>query len=100
MAKVDNAATAQPNGLKWFKVAEDGLDGSGQWGVDRMINSGGWVDFTLPSCIAPGNYLLRHEIIALHSASKQGQAQFYMVSPKPYLSPRIIHVYGLGELSC
>ncbi|KAL1595607.1 hypothetical protein SLS59_008245 [Nothophoma quercina] len=77
-AKVDNAATASPNGLKWFKVAEDGLDGSGQWGVDRMINNNGWVDFTLPTCIAAGDYLLRAEIIALHSASKQGEAQFYM----------------------
>ena len=57
---------------------EDGLDGSGQWGVDRMINNGGWVDFTLPSCIAPGDYLLRAEIIALHSDSKQGEAQFYV----------------------
>jgi cellulase len=26
----------------------------------------------------PGNYLLRAEIIALHSASKQGEAQFYV----------------------
>jgi len=78
MAKVDNAATAQPNGLKWFKVAEDGLDGSGQWGVDRLISSGGWMDFTMPTCVAPGNYLLRAEIIALHSASSQGGAQFYM----------------------
>ncbi|KAJ4363771.1 hypothetical protein N0V95_000965 [Ascochyta clinopodiicola] len=78
MAKVSNAATASPSGLKWFKVAEDGLDNSGQWGVDRMINNNGWVDFTLPSCIAPGDYLLRAEIIALHSASKSGEAQFYM----------------------
>jgi lytic cellulose monooxygenase (C1-hydroxylating) len=44
-----------------------------------MISNGGWVDFTMPSCVAPGNYLLRAEIIALHSASNQGQAQFYMV---------------------
>jgi len=78
MAKVDNAASTGTSGLKWFKVYEDGLDGSGQWGVDRMINNGGWVDFTLPSCVAPGNYLLRAEIIALHSASKQGEAQFYV----------------------
>ncbi|KAF2176419.1 lytic polysaccharide monooxygenase [Zopfia rhizophila CBS 207.26] len=78
MAKVDNAATAQPNGLKWFKVFEDGLDGSGKWGVDRMIASGGWVDMTMPQCVAPGQYLLRAEIIALHSAKNQGQAQFYM----------------------
>ncbi|KAF2267678.1 glycoside hydrolase family 61 protein-like protein [Lojkania enalia] len=78
MAKVDNAATATGQGLKWFKVFEDGLDGSGKWGVDRMIQSGGWVDMTMPTCIAPGNYLLRAEIIALHSASYQGQAQFYI----------------------
>lgn len=77
-AKVDNAATASPSGLKWFKVAEDGLDSSGQWGVDRLISNGGWVDFTLPSCVAPGDYLLRAEVIALHSASKSGEAQFYM----------------------
>lgn len=37
MAKVDNAATASPAGLKWFKVFEDGLDGVGKWGVDRMV---------------------------------------------------------------
>ncbi|KAF2707432.1 lytic polysaccharide monooxygenase [Pleomassaria siparia CBS 279.74] len=78
MAKVDNAATAQPSGLKWFKVFEDGLDGSGKWGVDRMIEGGGWVDFNMPTCVAPGQYLLRAEIIALHSAKTQGQAQFYM----------------------
>jgi cellulase len=79
-AKVDNAATASPSGLKWFKVSEDGLDASGQWGVDRLINNNGWVDFNLPTCIAPGDYLLRAEIIALHSASTAGQAQFYVVS--------------------
>jgi cellulase len=84
MASVSNAASASPSGLKWFKVADDGLDqGAGTWGVDRMISNGGWVDFTLPSCVAPGQYLLRAEIIALHSASKQGQAQFYMVSGEP-----------------
>ncbi|KAF2685798.1 lytic polysaccharide monooxygenase [Lentithecium fluviatile CBS 122367] len=78
MAKVDNAASASGQGLKWFKVFEDGLDGSGKWGVDRMISAGGWVDMTMPSCVAPGQYLLRAEIIALHSASKPSQAQFYI----------------------
>ncbi len=33
--------------------------------------------FTIPSCLAPGFYLVRHEIIALHSAWAQGEAQFY-----------------------
>lgn len=77
MAKVSNAASTGTTGLQWFKVSEDGLSG-GQWAVDRMIAAGGWHYFTMPSCIAPGNYLLRAELIALHSASSTGQAQFYM----------------------
>ncbi|KAH7393843.1 glycosyl hydrolase family 61-domain-containing protein [Phaeosphaeria sp. MPI-PUGE-AT-0046c] len=78
MAKVDNAASASTSGQKWFKVYEDGLDSSGSWGVDRMISNGGWVDFNVPTCVAPGQYLLRAEIIALHSATKSQGVQFYM----------------------
>ncbi|KAK0735284.1 glycosyl hydrolase family 61-domain-containing protein [Lasiosphaeria miniovina] len=77
LAKVDNAATAGTTGLKWFKIAENGLNG-GTWAVDSMIANQGWHYFSMPSCIAPGNYLMRVEIIALHSASTQGLAQFYM----------------------
>ena len=33
---------------------------------------------TIPSDIAPGQYLLRAETIALHTASQPGGAQFYM----------------------
>ncbi|TEA14873.1 putative endo-beta-1,4-glucanase D [Colletotrichum sidae] len=77
LAKVDNAATTGTSGLKWFKVAEAGLSGS-TWAVDTMISNGGWHYFTLPTCVAPGDYLLRVELIALHSASSQGGAQFYM----------------------
>lgn len=32
---------------------------------------------TLPSNIAPGNYIIRHEIIALHLANTLGGAEFY-----------------------
>lgn len=32
---------------------------------------------TIPASIAPGNYILRHEIIALHGAYDVGGAQFY-----------------------
>ncbi|KAK1981813.1 family 61 glycosyl hydrolase [Colletotrichum cereale] len=77
LAKVDNAASTGTSGLKWFKVAEAGVSGS-TWAVDTMISNGGWHYFTLPSCVAPGDYLLRVEIIALHNAPSQGGAQFYM----------------------
>lgn len=79
LAKVDNAATASKTGLKWFKIWEDTFDTSSkQWGVDHMIANQGMVNFNLPQCIAPGDYLMRVEILALHSASKAGGAQFYM----------------------
>ncbi|KAG2021367.1 endoglucanase II [Coprinopsis cinerea AmutBmut pab1-1] len=77
LAKVDNAANASPSGLRWFKVAEEGLN-NGQWGVDTMIRNNGWQYFTMPQCIAPGHYLMRIELIALHSAYSQGGAQFYL----------------------
>lgn len=77
LAKVSNAGTADPTGLTWFKISSDGLT-NGQWGVDNMIAGGGWNYFTIPSCLASGNYLMRVEIIALHNAYSSKGAQFYM----------------------
>jgi hypothetical protein len=62
----------------WFKIAEDAFDGT-KWGVDRLIAAAGVQTITIPQCIAPGQYLLRGELIALHSASSSKGAQFYMV---------------------
>ncbi|KAI8631163.1 glycoside hydrolase family 61 protein [Xylariaceae sp. FL1651] len=79
LAKVDNAATASKTGLKWFKIWEDTFDTSSKkWGVDNMIANQGWTKFTMPQCIAPGDYLMRVEILALHSAKSNMGAQFYM----------------------
>ena len=59
-----------------FKIWQDTFDtGSKTWGVDTMIKGQGWVYFKLPSCVAPGQYLLRGETLALHSANKPNQAQ-------------------------
>ncbi|KAG7294175.1 hypothetical protein NEMBOFW57_004245 [Staphylotrichum longicolle] len=78
LARVDNAATASPNGLRWFKISEEGLDTStGRWAVDSMIAAGGWSYATIPRCLAPGHYLLRQELLALHSAYNRLGAQFY-----------------------
>ena len=74
---MNNAATTGTTGLQWFKIGEDGLN-NGKWAVDTMIANGGWHYVTVPSCVAPGEYLLRIELIALHSAGSQAQAQFYM----------------------
>ncbi|KAG6861018.1 hypothetical protein C0995_004871 [Termitomyces sp. Mi166 len=78
LAAIPDATQSTVTGLKWFKIYEDGLSADGTWGVDRLIANKGKVTFTIPSCIPPGQYLLRHEIIALHGASTYPGAQFYM----------------------
>ncbi|KAJ9622466.1 hypothetical protein H2203_006689 [Taxawa tesnikishii (nom. ined.)] len=67
--------------LKWFKIDEGGLVSDttvpGTWASDQLIaNNNSWTS-TIPSDIAPGNYVARHEIIALHSAGTAGGAQNY-----------------------
>jgi hypothetical protein len=41
------------------------------------MKSGGIATYTIPKCLAPGYYLVRHEIIALHSAYTYLGAQVY-----------------------
>lgn len=62
-------ADAKTNGAGgvWTKLYESGLE-NGVWAVQTLIQNKGKVSFTLPSSIAPGNYLLRAEIIALHES--------------------------------
>ncbi|KAM7199419.1 Glycosyl hydrolase family 61 domain containing protein [Rhypophila sp. PSN 637] len=67
--------------LDFFKISEAGLiDGSsapGRWASDELISNGnGWM-VKIPSNIKPGFYLLRHEIIALHSGNQPNGAQNY-----------------------
>ncbi|KAK6225843.1 glycosyl hydrolase family 61 [Colletotrichum tabaci] len=59
--------------LKFFKIAEKGLTG-GSWATDELAGNGDKWDVTIPSDIAPGSYVLREDIIALHS---RDGAQFH-----------------------
>ncbi|KAG8898756.1 hypothetical protein FRC00_002336 [Tulasnella sp. 408] len=84
MAKVSDSSTAAGSTASWFKVAQSGLitaDATTQtyyWATDAMNDNCGKVTFTIPSSIAPGDYLLRAEVIALHVAGGSGGAQHYM----------------------
>ncbi|KAL2830938.1 lytic polysaccharide monooxygenase [Aspergillus pseudoustus] len=76
-----DCSTVDKTTLEWFKIGESGLiDGSsapGTWASDDLIaNNNSWTS-TIPSSIAAGNYVLRHEIIALHSAGNENGAQNY-----------------------
>ncbi|KAG9088427.1 Esterase/lipase/thioesterase, partial [Ceratobasidium sp. 392] len=59
----------------WFKVAEQGLV-NGKWAAtDILLANKGIYTFKIPSTLKAGQYLIRHEIIALHSAYAYPGAQ-------------------------
>ncbi|KAF2805266.1 uncharacterized protein BDZ99DRAFT_480659 [Mytilinidion resinicola] len=67
--------------LSFFKIDEAGLIDDttvpGYWATDELIaNNNSWT-LKIPSGITTGNYVLRHEIIALHSAGTEDGAQNY-----------------------
>ncbi|KAK3292670.1 glycosyl hydrolase family 61-domain-containing protein [Chaetomium fimeti] len=73
--------TVDKTSLEFFKVAEagliDGTNAPGFWASDQLIaNNNSWM-VQIPAGIAPGNYVLRHEIIALHSGGQANGAQNY-----------------------
>jgi len=69
------------NALEFFKIDEAGiLDSSsapGTWASDVLIqNNNTWL-VQIPTNLKAGNYVLRHETIALHSAGQANGAQNY-----------------------
>ncbi|CAD0112457.1 unnamed protein product [Aureobasidium uvarum] len=82
LAKCDgDCADADKTSLKWFKIDAVGLisgdSKSGTWASDKLISDQFKWDVKIPDSIASGNYVARHEIIALHSANNVGGAQNY-----------------------
>ncbi|TRM70326.1 glycoside hydrolase family 61 protein [Schizophyllum amplum] len=63
--------------LKWFKIDEAGLLsgtlGKGEWGNGVIVDTLEWTS-TIPANLKPGNYMIRHELLALHQANTP---QFY-----------------------
>ncbi|KAF2967696.1 hypothetical protein GQX73_g5873 [Xylaria multiplex] len=86
MASVSDAASADGSTASWFKIFADtwasnpsGSNGDADfWGTKDLNACCGLMNVKIPSDIAPGDYLLRAEALALHSAGSPGQGQFYM----------------------
>ena len=75
---------ADPADLKFFKIAHSGLlkntNNTWQglyWASDALRDDNNTGVVKLPTNIAAGNYVLRHEILALHAAYNVSGAQFY-----------------------
>jgi cellulase len=58
-------------------ITPGGEEGLGYWITDELMHSNFTAAATLPKNLKPGNYVLRHEIIALHGARQENGAQAY-----------------------
>ncbi|KAJ3712960.1 glycosyl hydrolase family 61-domain-containing protein [Lentinula raphanica] len=62
---------------KWFKIQQVARISSGGPWAQEAVMEGFPANVTLPSKLAPGNYLIRHEILGLQGAVSVGGAEFY-----------------------
>jgi len=73
------------SGANWFKIDEGGFSGDGVkvfldterpsgWEIAKLVGGNKQWSSKIPAGLAPGNYLVRHELIALHQANAP---QFY-----------------------
>lgn len=87
LSKVSDSATADGSS-SFFKIFQDtwrknspGSSGSDDfWGTKDLNSNCGKMDIKIPANLAPGDYLLRAEALALHSASGLNGAQFCTLS--------------------
>lgn len=76
VAKCDaDCADADKTALKWVKIDEAGY--TDDWASNKMIANNNTWSVTVPSTLASGNYVFRHETIALHGAGSENGAQNY-----------------------
>lgn len=66
-----------PGDLRWSKFAQEAIVSPNVWVTDNLIKNGFKASVKLPSKLAAGNYVVRHEIIALHGGSSPNGAQLY-----------------------
>jgi len=76
-----DCSTVDKTTLKWFKIDGVGMTSTGgsppQFADDVMTANNNTWTVTIPSSIKAGNYVLRHETIALHQAQSAGGSQPY-----------------------
>jgi len=79
MAKVPAGQTADKFNAaqgNFFKIQQTGQEGKG-WAVAKLMKLGTKYTVALPKGLENGDYIMRHEIIALHLANQKGGAEFY-----------------------
>jgi cellulase len=89
-----DCSSVDKTALRWTKIAESGLvsgpaNTEGVWATDVLRQNGGSHSATIPASIAPGKYVVRSELIALHRA--------HLSEPEFYAQCGNIEVTGSGS---
>ncbi|KAF2845659.1 lytic polysaccharide monooxygenase [Plenodomus tracheiphilus IPT5] len=74
-----DCAAVSPTSLLWTKIQSGAWksgNNPGAWVTDDLVKNNFSWDLTIPN-LAPGKYVIRHEIIALHAAGQANGAQAY-----------------------
>ncbi len=69
-----SCSTFKTSSAKWFAIDKVGMNADGSYATDDLIAAAASWTTTIPFNVAPGEYLLRIELLALHSI---GAPQFY-----------------------
>lgn len=73
-----DCSTVDKATLQWVKIDEYGIDYDTQvWGAQKFMDSNNTWTTHVPAALAPGNYVFRHETIALHGGGSANGAQAY-----------------------
>lgn len=74
----DDCTTVDKTTLSWVKIDEAAIDFDTQtWAATDLLNNNNTWSTTVPASLAPGQYVFRHEIIAMHGAGSANGAQNY-----------------------
>ncbi|KAI9761042.1 MAG: 10 kDa heat shock protein [Chaenotheca gracillima] len=108
MKKVDSAVKDTAAGDGWFKIWDDGYDqNAGKWCTEKLIADSGHLSVNIPGDIAGGYYLIRPELLALHSAANNppdpqfytGCAQIYLESKGSAIPENTVSIPGYVKIS-
>ena len=109
LKKVESSASDNnAQGPGWFKIMEYGYDNSsGKWCTENLVANDGHFAATIPKDLAPGYYLMRPEVLALHAAAATppdpqfyvGCAQLFLASGGSAVPKQTVSIPGYVDLN-
>lgn len=108
MKKVGSAIKDPATGDGWFNIFRDDYDQNTQkWCTEKLITNNGHLTVTIPHDLAPGAYLVRPELLALHQADKNppdpqfyvGCAQIFLTSGGSATPSHTVSIPGYVDMS-